>query len=312
MKFKLYVLPVIMATVMMISCKQDEVVPAGRWDMTVFKGKKSYPSWFEIEKTGNGLSGRFVGKVGSVRPLTTVNYQNSKLFFSLPVQWEKFPGDLEFSAVLKGDKFEGTTFDQKGHTIRFEALRAPELPCREKIEWGPEIDLLAGDWDVRNPDSTNGWILSEGILENNPPSTDLVSRKKFTDFFLTAEVYLPEKSNSGIYLRGRYEVQLNNMPPDKTGDTGKMGALYGFLAPDTLFATPGDRWYSFEITLIGRCVTVKLNDILIINQREIPGITGGALDSNEGDPGPIMLQGDHGPVKFRNMKIRPAVNSERV
>ena len=222
MQFKLSVLFVTMATVMMVSCEQ-EAGPVGRWDLTIYKGKRSYPSWFEIEKTGTGLTGRFVGKVGSVRTLTIVNYQNSKLFFSLPVQWEKFPGDMEFSAVLNGQKFEGTTFDEKGHTIRFEAVRAPELPCSNKTEWGLEIDLLAGEWDVRNPDSTNGWVLTEGVLENKPPSTDLISRQKFTDFVLTTDVYLPEKSNSGIYLRGRYEVQLNNLPPEKTGDTGITG-----------------------------------------------------------------------------------------
>ena len=287
------------------SCKQGKM-PTGRWDVAIHEGKKSYPSWFEIQQTEDGLQGRFVGRVGSVRPITTLRYQNNLLFFALPVQWEKHTGDMEFSAQFDGQEFLGTTYDEKGNALRFEAVRAPELNCAAEPEWGQEISLLSEEWVVRNPDSTNGWRLEDGIFENIPPSTDIITRKSYSDFKLSTEVYLPEKSNSGIYLRGRYEIQLNNMPPAKTGNKGRMGAVYGFIEPDTLFETPGGYWYTMEITIIGRCVTVKLNDIQIIDHQEIPGITGGALDSREGEPGPIMLQGDHGPVKFRNMILIPA------
>ncbi len=207
---------------------------------------------------------------------------------------------------LTAIELSGTTFDQKGNSLKFEAVPAPVLDCEKSSTWNETINLLEEEWELRYPDSANGWSLQEGILENIPPSEDLLTRKKFANFILNTDIFLPEKSNSGIYLRGRYEVQLTNLPPLKTGDKGKMGAIYGFIAPDTLFDTPPGMWHSLEITLLGRCVTVKLNDILIIDKQEIPGITGGALDSKEGEPGSLMLQGDHGPVKFRNMILRTA------
>jgi len=297
--------------ILLFSCKKEEI-PLGRWDITIYKGKKTFPSWLELEQGERGLKGRFVGRTGSVRPVTTLDYHDQKLFFSLPVQWEKHSGDMEFSATYRENRIEGITYDESGNSLRFEAVPAPPLNCRENNSWGPELDLLTEVWKVRNPDTTNGWTLRDGVLENTPPSSDLISQNKFTDFILSAEVYLPDSSNSGIYLRGRYEVQLTNKFPQKTGDRGKMGAIYGFIAPDTLFDRPGGVWYKLEITLIGRCVTLKLNDILLIDHQEIPGITGGALDSREGEAGPIMLQGDHGPVKFRHLRLRPAESSEIV
>ncbi len=285
-----------------------EQLPVGRWDITVYKGKQTYPSWLEISRTDKGLQGRFVGRTGSVRPVTTLRYQSDQLHFSLPVQWEKHPGDMEFNATFDGSTLQGTTYDENGAAIKFDAVRAPDLSCREQFRTGPELDLLDLEWAPRFPDSTNGWVLENGVLENIPPSIDIYTKEKFSDFVLSAEVWLPDSSNSGIYLRGRYEVQLTNRKPEKTGDKGKMGAVYGFVAPDTLFPTPANQWYRFEISLTGRCVSVRMNDMLIIDDQEIPGITGGALDSREGEPGPVMLQGDHGRVRFRNLKLRPILD----
>ena len=63
-------------------------------------------------------------------------------------------------------------------------------------------------------------------------------------------------------------------------------------------------WQSYDITLIGRRVSIVANGMRIINDQIIPGITGGALDSKEGNPGPIMLQGDHGVIEYRNISIQ--------
>ena len=105
----------------------------------------------------------------------------------------------------------------------------------------------------------------------------------------------PQESNSGIYLRGRYEVQVEDSF-GKDPNSILFGAVYGFLTPNQMAAKPAGEWQVFDITLIGRRVTIIANDKIIINDQIIPGITGGALDSNEGAPGPIMLQGDHGKV----------------
>ena len=107
-------------------------------------------------------------------------------------------------------------------------------------------------------------------------------------------------------MRGRYEVQIYDdygQPVSKHGN----GALYSRIIPTTNASLkPGD-WQTFDITLIGRQVTIVLNGQTVISNQAIPGITGGALDSDEGAPGPILLQGDHGPVEFRNIVLTPAV-----
>ena len=85
-----------------------------------------------------------------------------------------------------------------------------------------------------------------------------------------------------------------------------MGGVYGFLTPCLNAAKPAGEWQTIEITLIGRAVTIVLNGERVLDRQAIPGITGGALDSREGDPGPILLQGDHGPIEFRKLTLTPA------
>jgi hypothetical protein len=138
------------------------------------------------------------------------------------------------------------------------------------------------------------------------PSSDLISKLVFTDFKLHLEVNVPKGGNSGIYLRGRHEIQVQDdygKPPHNRG----MGGIYGQVQPMSLPAKPAGEWQTYDITFVGRRVTVVLNGVTIIDNQEIPGITGGALDSNEGEPGPIMLQGDHTGVTYRNIRVTPAV-----
>ena len=85
-----------------------------------------------------------------------------------------------------------------------------------------------------------------------------------------------------------------------------LGAIYGFISPLEMVAKEPGEWQSFDITLVGRLVTLVGNGKQIIYKQEIPGITGGAMDSNESEPGPIMIQGDHGPVEYRNIILTPA------
>ena len=144
-----------------------------------------------------------------------------------------------------------------------------------------------------------------GVLAATPPCVDLVSEASFGDFRLHAELRLPPGSNSGIYLRGRYELQLQD-DAGKALDALRMGGIYGFIAPAVDAARAAGEWQTLDVELAGRFVTVVLNGTTLIDAQEIPGITGGALDSDESAPGPIMLQGDHGPIEFRNLTIAPA------
>ena len=130
----------------------------------------------------------------------------------------------------------------------------------------------------------------------------MVTTRQFTDFRLRLEVRYPKDGNSGVYLRGRYEVQVADTPGPEPLIDG-LGSIYGFLTPGAYANRPPGEWQSFDITLTGRSVTVVLNGKTIISRQDIPGITGGALDSAEGEPGPLMIQGDHGPVEYHNMVL---------
>lgn len=147
----------------------------------------------------------------------------------------------------------------------------------------------------------------DGVLVNSESGGNLVTSEKFEDFKLSVEFRYPEGSNSGIYLRGRYEIQIMDSPANEL-TSNSVGGVYGFIEPSVYVAKKAGEWQTFEITLVGRNVTIVHNDVEVISNRIIPGITGGSLDSNEGAPGPLMIQGDHGPVEFRKFIITPAVN----
>ncbi|HEU4609751.1 MAG TPA: DUF1080 domain-containing protein, partial [Chitinophagaceae bacterium] len=136
--------------------------------------------------------------------------------------------------------------------------------------------------------------------------SNIITTKKFGDFKLHIEFKYHKGSNSGVYLRGRYETQIIDNPLDAHPNSHLFAGIYGFLVPSEMAALGPDQWQSFDITLIGRMVTVVANGKKIICNQEIPGITGGALDSDEAAPGPIYLQGDHGPIAYRNIIITEA------
>ena len=151
----------------------------------------------------------------------------------------------------------------------------------------------------------NQWVVEDGILRSKKSGSNLVSEQTFNDFKLHVEFRYEKGSNSGVYLRGRYEVQIE----DNKGLNpwrGYFSAIYGFLVPSEIVAKDAGEWQTYDITLIGRMVTVIANGVTVISNQQIPGITGGALDSKEGEPGPILFQGDHGPIDFRNIVITPA------
>ena len=294
------------APVSSLSLRADDKV-IGRWDMMIDGGNGQYPSWFEASRDAGKLVGRFVGRVGSVRPIKTIEYANGHLKFSLPIQYESHKSDLQFEAELTGGHLEGTTFDPAGKTLKWTAVRAPKLG-RKSRRWGKPVTLFNGrdlsGWRIRNAKSVDAWQVADGLMSNKPRSTDVVTEQKFTDFKLHVEFNYVEKGNSGVYLRGRYEVQIEDNFGQEP-ESHRIGGVYGFISPRSNPAKKAGEWQSFDITLIGRKVTVVLNDKPIIGINEIPGITGGALDSNEGKPGPIMLQGDHEQIYYRNIVITP-------
>ena len=284
----------------------------GTWDLTVKGEDQEYPSWLELSKEGALLRGRFVGRTGSARPISSILIKENQLEFSLPKQYEKRTDDLVFKGNLTAGKLEGTTVDEGGKTLQWTGVRAPSLERGTMPEWDQPIQLFNGKnlngWRVRSSSkSTKGWRVMKGTLVNTPPSSDLISDQEFEDFKLHIEFNLPQKSNSGVYLRGRYEVQIENGEDSSdTPESRRMGEIYGFLKRTSDPSKKAGQWQSYDITLVGRKVTIALNGQVIIDNQEIPGITGGALNSDEGTPGPIFLQGDHGKVSFRKIVITPA------
>jgi hypothetical protein len=281
----------------------------GRWDITVRTAAGDYPSWLEVRKSGyTTLVGSFVGQFGSARPISRVEFKDGRMRFTVPPQWEDRKDDLVFTGKLDGDMLRGETTDEKGKRLIWTARRAPALKRDKPARWGKPVELFNGTdltgWKPRHANMKHGWVVRGGLLVNAKPGNDLLTERKFTDFKLHADFRYPKGSNSGIYLRGRYEVQIEDNFGQEP-DSHHIGGVYGFLTPSVNAARKAGQWQTIDITLAGRVVTVLLNGERIIDRQTIPGITGGALDSDEGSPGPILLQGDHGPIEFRKVTLTP-------
>lgn len=281
----------------------------GRWDITIDKDGKSVPSWLEVKLSGfRTLVGYFVAESGSARPVSEVKFNNGKFSFSIPPQWETEPNYLVLEGALAGKGIEGTIVYPNGKKYNWKGVKAPYLKRTKMPEWGKPIKLFNGKdltgWKAVGGE--NQWIVKDGVLISPKSGANLISEQKFDDFKLHVEFRYQKGSNSGIYLRGRYETQI--LDNDKTEHPSNVlfSGIYGFLAPSEINAKGPGEWQSYDITLIGRMVTIVANGKTVIHNQEIPGITGGALDSNEGEPGPIYFQGDHGPIELRNIIITPA------
>ncbi len=276
----------------------------GRWDITVDGKGKPQPSWMGIWLSGNStLVGEFVGSGGSARPISKVYENNDSFSFAIPPQWDGGTNNMVVQGIVQGDKVSGTILFPNGTQSNFTAVRAPSLQRTKAPVWGKSVKIFNGK-DVTGWHATgnNQWIVENGVLKSPHSGSNLVSDNSYTDFKLHIEFRYPEESNSGVYLRGRYEVQIEDRDT-MYSELDHIGAIYGFIAPSEKVAKAANEWQSFDITLVGRMVTVALNGVTIICNREIPGITGGALDSDEGKPGPLQFQGDHGPIEFRNITI---------
>lgn len=279
----------------------------GRWDLTVQGANGPYPSWMEVSLSGNRtLVGRFVAGGGSARPIAKVTYANNSMRFAIPPQWDAANADMTFEGTLANEVLTGTIVTSGGEREAFTGKRAPSLRRTAPPVWGAPIPLFNGR-DLSGWTSfggTNNWKVVSAILTNTKPGANLMTDARYTDFKLHIEFRYPKNGNSGVYLRGRHEVQVEDISDAELNST-HIGGVYGFLVPNENAANGPGVWNTYDITLIGRRVTVVLNSKTVIADQIIPGITGGAIDSDEGAPGPIYLQGDHTTVEYRNIVITP-------
>ena len=281
----------------------------GRWDLTLKAPGREYPSWLELRQDAGQLQAEMVGRWGNARPLPKVALSNGHLTFVSPKEEEDRPEDMLFEGTLVGANLSGTVTGPNGTSWQWTGQKAPALKRSSAPKWGKPIPLFNGKdlsgWKMEGP-GTTVWKVENGELVSPGNGPELINDSKFTDFKLHVEFNCAATSNSGVYLRGRYEVQIETDSIEEP-PSHHMGGVYGFLAASPELPRKPGEWQNFDITLVGRWITVVQNGQTIIDNKEIPGITGGALDSHEELPGPIYLQGsEKGHVAYRSIVITPA------
>lgn len=295
---------------------QDMKSFLGRWDMTVTPATGNpWPQWMELIEKDGKVEGRVQPRGGAWRPIQGAKIDSGKLIVAVSAASDRGPAvNWELTSAGK-DKINGV--EKRGDTDgpSLTGVRAPKLDRPQPKAWTNPRPIFNGKdltgWEPIGNVSNNKWVARDGELVNDNPETpgqrgpgaaNLKTTEKFQDFKLHIEVNCPEHGNSGIYLRGRYEVQVGTEGgslPDH-----EMGAIYSHYPPPKDAELGLGKWTSFDITLVGRHVTVVRDGKVYHNNVELPGPTGGALDSNEAEPGPFFLQGDHhGVIRYRNITI---------
>ncbi len=228
-------------------------------------------------------------------------------------------------------------------TVRYRKVEIKELaptPPGESTTAAPKaadgFESLFNGKDLAGWTALNGqpakWAVRDGIVEVSPGKRDIMTKKKFgPDFQLHVEFWLPlmpaakgqARANSGVFLQGRYEVQILDSFMNDTHAAGSIGSLYGLIDPDKealqKAIRPPEQWQTYDITFhaptvnaVGKVtedgrITVVLNGVTVIDDGKFNKVCGGALDNKIGAPGPVRLQ-DHGAaVRFRKIEIKELI-----
>lgn len=300
----------------------------GRWALTIPGGGAG---WLGVEEKSGQITSSILWGGGSVVPTTKTQLDGSKLIVTRESKNKiKTPEGKEITetttetitAEVNGDALRLGTVKNKPGAKPFEQAEfagqriapIPPAPDLAKLKFGDPIPLLHSSslvgWRLINPKDANGWSIQDGVLQNRVTKEkgkhygNLRTDAEFEDFNLTMEVRTMAGSNSGIYLRGIYEVQVMESF-GKPRDSHHMGALYSRITPSVAAEKPPGEWQTLDITLAYRHLTVILNGKTIIDNQPVQGCTGGALTSDETKPGPLYLQGDHTDADYRNIILRP-------
>jgi hypothetical protein len=302
---------------------QAESVFTGRWALTLPGGRAG---WLGVEEKDGTFTSSILWGGGSVVPTTSTQVKGDTLIVTREQKNKEGKVTTEtLTARAEGDLLNLTTSKKNaigkevGKAESFSGKRIPALPARpdlSKVKFGVPNQLLNGKdltgWRLMDEKADNGWSVVDGILQNRVIKAkdkhfgNLRTDAEFEDFNLKTEVRTQEGSNSGIYLRGVYEVQVMESF-GKPLDSHHMGALYSRITPSISAEKPIGDWQTLDITLVDRHLTVILNGKTIIENQAVLGCTGGAMTSDEFKPGPIYLQGDHTNVDYRNMVLTPVL-----
>ncbi len=307
----------------------------GRWALTLPGGSAG---WLEVKKENGWIDGSVLWGGGSVLPVSSLAMADGVLTVTRVsdverkdaagkvVRKQQFTETL--TARLDGDVLKGTRDVPRRNGTgsdrsEFSGQRIPALPPRPNlatVKFGAPVVLFNGKdlagWVAKEANVKSAWSIENGALANRPPprvagqpnvrTANLRTEREFEDFNLKLEVNVPQGSNSGVYLRGIYEVQVLDSH-QKALDSHNMGAIYSRITPTVAAEKPAGEWQTLEMTLVDRHATVILNGTTIIDNQPLAGCTGGAMWSDQFRPGPIYLQGDHGAVAYRNLVLRPVV-----
>jgi hypothetical protein len=303
----------------------------GRWALFLPSGA----GWLGVQQMDGYLDAQLLWYGGSVEPVTSIFMEGETLVVTRSRNYVRTTDEkgsparthlasTQYRFSLYGDQMVGEVIspekDGSSTKMRFtgrKILDVPEAPDMSKILFGKPVKLLNGKdltgWKLLEEKKVNGWSVVDGVLVNDPAQKEgqphlqygnLCTVEKYEDFNLKLQVNVPAGSNSGVYLRGIYEIQVVDSY-GKALDPHNMGALYSRITPSESAEKEPGVWQDMDITLCDRHVTVILNGKTIINNQPVLGCTGGAITPDEFIPGPIYLQGDHGKVSYRNIEIKP-------
>jgi hypothetical protein len=289
----------------------------GRWDITTLTRPRPRAWWVELTGVGSPKpAGKFVSAYGGdMNTLDTIAVENGELRFTIVNSGRDAKGPAPvYRARLVNGKLEGTleTPGSAAAPLKWTGVRAPAIAEKDDGSWqeGKPIELFNGKdltgWKPLNPGAEMKWSYKDGILRNAPPTTDLISEQKFWNFKLHVDFRIVEHSNSGIGLRGRYEIQIledYGKPPNPHG----AAALYSRIAPSVNASKRPGEWQSYDIRLVGRTLTVVHNGIKVLDKVEVEGLTAIANNSDEAEPGPFIIQGDHSYVEIKSFLVTPLV-----
>lgn len=311
----------------------------GQWSFDFGDGKVG---WLQVRQEEGYLDGDIMWAAGSVNyGLPYIYVAGDKLYVGRNPRNAVLTKDAEGQSLLtrsyptwielkrEGDNISGYYLSPKVNGTGLDSVfingrKLPEMgpaPDLTGIKLGKPITLISDNnltgWRLIEEKLKNGWSVTNGVLTNDPAQIqgqphirygNLRTEQEFKDFKLKLEVNTPPKSNSGVYLRGMYEVQVADSYDRPLSSGGSLGAIYTRIAPAVKAEKPAGEWQELEIVLYKRHVTVVLNGVTIIDNQPVDGPTGGAIQSDISAPGPIYLQGDHTAISYRNIVLTPIEN----
>jgi hypothetical protein len=295
----------------------------GRWNIKVHDNR-ARTWWLEVAGAGtNELGGKFVGVPGGdcdvVRDMAI---RDGELSFSFERGYVRVPGQEKarqkgvYRAKFADGKLAGT-FEVEGQStppLPWTGTRAAEIADKDDGTWreAKPVKLFNGrnlkGWIPVEKNREFTWTVKDGLLTNMASAPNIISERKFWNFKVHLEYRIPARSNSGLGLRGRYEVQITDSYGKPLG-THMEGALYSRIAPSVNASKPAGEWQTLDVTLIGRDVTVVLNGTKVIDRQVIEGPTAIVVDTDEAAPGPIFIQGDHREIEIRSAVVTPLVKA---